>query len=356
MSVMRWRGVAASVALMLGAACGRAELRSGEPRSGANHTRLATATSDDCQPCHRAITQEWRGSGHARAWLDPLVAREYAADPDPSCVACHAPRSLGAGDGPDPSARAAQDGVDCVSCHVEGETLVRAVNQSTKASASGREALARAETSQTCAACHQFRFLPIDPSEGLAYDPTAWLQDTYGEWSRSRAAAAQVGCSDCHMPVVDQAGAPHRSHAFVGMQDPTLVGAAVRVAVVARREGGSVFVEVTLRPGAIGHAFPTGDLFRQGVLRVWTQERESAAGEFLLERRFASGASGYMVEVEDTRVPPPGAGELPPIVFRLRSPAAQRVGWSLDLRATTSDPPRPDDPRTRVAAGDVAIE
>ncbi|PRP97317.1 multiheme c-type cytochrome [Enhygromyxa salina] len=341
---MSARAVAATLAIVAGVGCGRGERRSGEPRSSATHEQLESTTSSDCAGCHGAITREWRGSGHARAWLDPLVAREYAADPDPSCVACHAPRTP---PGEQPEARAAHDGVDCVSCHVVADALVPAPS------------LARSEA---CAGCHQFRFLPVDASAGLAYDPEAWLQDTYGEWSRSRAAAAQIGCRDCHMPLVDQAGEPHRSHAFAGMHDQALVASAVRVGVEARREGGSVIVEVTLRPGAIGHAFPTGDLFRQGVLRVWTDERESAVDEFVLERRFAAqprhadGSGGYMVQVADTRVPPPGVGELPRVVFRLRSPAAQRVGWSLDLRATTSDPPRPDDPRTRVAAGDVAIE
>ncbi len=190
------------------------------------------------------------------------------------------------------------------------------------------------------------------------------MQDTLGEWSRSDAAESGRDCLDCHMPWVADTDTDgrHRDHNFVGMLDADLLGRAVEVEIEARREGGTVIVEATLRGAAIGHAFPTGDLFREAVLRVWTIERESDMDLRRMYRRFETVASvdqegrprDLSVEVEDSRVPPPGQGERR-FELRLRSPAAQRVGWSLELEAHSST--RGDDPpHTPVAQGEVPIE
>jgi hypothetical protein len=55
----------------------------------------------------------------------------------------------------------------------------------------------------------------------------------------------------------------HRSHAFVASRDPAFVRQAVRVQAV--RDDATTIL-LTLSPGNVGHAFPTGDLFRRLVV------------------------------------------------------------------------------------------
>ena len=131
------------------------------------------------------------------------------------------------------------------------------------------------------------------------------------------------------MPARGESRERHASHAFLGMLDRELVAEAVRVELHAERRGGTIVVDATLRPGAIGHAFPTGDLFRVAVFRVWTEERDADLAERRLERIFALGpreepdGPDYLSLVADTRAPPPGAGAPPHYELRLRSPAAR---------------------------------
>lgn len=290
------------------------------------------ASAEGCARCHAEVVEEWRGSAHANAWTDPLVAREYAAQPDPRCVGCHAPRTAA---GEQPSGLAAHDGVDCLSCHAAAD-----IHAPERALVSARE------SSEACGSCHQFRFWSAEHHDGPAYDTDAWLQDTLGEWSRSEAANANIGCVDCHMP--------EESHAFPGMSDPKLSASAVEVSLSARRAGETLIIDAQLRPGAIGHAFPTGDMFRAAVLRAWTDERSD---EYVLKRWFAAAPVHddadpvEVVEVADTRV----HGEPLSIELRLRDPDARRVNWSLQLRAAGRDGPDPLERRVTIREGELAV-
>ena len=135
------------------------------------------------------------------------------------------------------------------------------------------------------------------------------------------------------MPLAGPPGVQHRSHAFRTLEDPELVARAVRVSAAAERRGGTVRVTVELAPGEIGHAFPTGDMFRRAVLTV---SSGAAHKREVLRRYFAptitADARGHLLgEVDDTRIPPPGAGAAPRFLFELDDPRATEVSWSLVL-------------------------
>lgn len=242
------------------------------------HRRDATDLNAECEHCHEDIAAEWRDSLHARAWTDPAFQRSYEREQKAFCRSCHAPES-------DPGVAqvdeaAAHVGVGCVSCHVPGE---RTEGASVLAGVTGRAdraphgLMVSTDFSEApaCAGCHEFDF-PDRPASGPgAHD---MMQSTMSEHAVSR--YADVSCGECHMPLVaGDAGRPHRSHRFGSSRDPRRL----REAVVARawRESGGLVVR--LEPGVVGHAFPTGDLFRRLVVEG---ERLDAHGRTLhIDRR-----------------------------------------------------------------------
>ncbi|MCB9750911.1 MAG: hypothetical protein H6713_13065 [Myxococcales bacterium] len=338
------------------------------------HAGLSRA--DECASCHPVIAREWRSSNHARAWTDPLFQDEYLETPDPACRHCHAP--LAPRDR-EPRGLAARDGVDCVTCHYQGGAFVPVRSTySEQARAGWSRALIDAPpgaystspaaapgSSEFCGTCHQIHFLVAPAPESVTYDSAEWLQDTYREWLGSEVARAGVRCQDCHMPaVVGADGRAHTSHRFPGMYDEALVRRAVSVELTARREGGHVRVDARVLPRMIGHAFPTGDMFREAVLEVWTVEPASARASARLRRSFKIVAKDAPAREEpelvyagdeDTRVPAPGGDASPrALAFRLRSPAARELRWTLKLYARTAER-GPSREYTEVASGRAAI-
>lgn len=303
----------------------------------------------DCEPCHAEIVSEWRSSMHARAWTDPIFQNEYRVEPHPSCRGCHAPGSPA---DQIPVTGPGRDGISCAVCHMRAQTIFGAPVRTASGRASDDHAhsdgahpvraLPRLATSEFCAPCHQFHFPAVDPNasgdhDGTGYDPNLWLQDTYNEWTRSQAAADGRQCQDCHMSPTasgndrSRAGqGTHRSHRFAGMRDPALLARSVDVQVAATHMSDHILVRMYIRGADIGHALPTGDMFRQLVVQAWLAgssgtmsapenlDSRASPAQLVLKRWFAPvrqlAADGSVRYVHgqraDTRVPPPGPGQV----------------------------------------------
>jgi hypothetical protein len=171
------------------------------------------------------------------------------------------------------------------------------------------------------------------------------MQDTFGEWQQSSFAQQNVQCQDCHMPWQTTAnGTRYRSHRFVGPSDATLLSQAAVVSVSATKtRDGQITVQVQVSPGRIGHAFPTGDLFRRLEMRVWLDGAEQSAQTLGYAREFSdryehitSNVSAFVRrQVRDTRVQPPGSGpaEIQALVFHptaLQRASITLVRWKLE--------------------------
>lgn len=259
------------------------------PRTGGR-----AAANAGCVGCHEPIAREWESSLHrVSATVEPYV-KAYEREPLRFCRKCHVPEAM-----PDRTASkwAEEVGVGCVTCHVTQARSVLAA----PGGDDGRMAPHAVTRSpgfagpDACAACHTFGF----PDAILRDEPTA-MQATNREHERSW--ASQYACADCHMPWVDDENGGHRSHVFAASRDPSMLARAVGVAA---RRVSPTEVEVTLTPGAAGHAFPTGDLFRRLELRVSIAGRGRPIIK-TLGRTFAPRvqSSGITVrdEIEDTRV------------------------------------------------------
>lgn len=273
-------------------------------------------TVEGCADCHAEIAQEWAGSAHARSWTDPVFQAEHAPAPQAFCRSCHAPRAESeAVSGP------AARGVDCAVCHVrDGRVLGRHGRGAEAHPVRAEPELGR---SSFCGPCHEFAFPERAPGGPRPeYLPGLPLQRTLTEHAAS--AARDRTCQECHLP----RRGDHADHRFPGLGDPALMRRALRTRVRAvAGERGALRVEVVLRARELGHAFPTGDMFRQA--RFEARRGPDVATE-RLQRWFArvpGDDAFYLAEVDDTRVPPDG-----PRAFTLALPPGEGpLRWRLDV-------------------------
>jgi hypothetical protein len=262
-----------------------------------------------CAGCHPDIAAEWTRSLHQHAWKDEVFQQAFQVEPLPFCRGCHAPESDPARE---PTARAREVGVGCVTCHLEADGV-----HATTASGRADHAVfsdAKLAKPAACARCHQFEF----PAEANQPHPQP-MQDTVAEHAAS--SKADTPCQACHMPIVDGADGRHRSHAFSVIADPSLIRRAVTVRAERADDRDGAAVRITLAAAAVGHAFPTGDMFRRVEVRAEAIDAHgrviATAVPVVLQRRFEDvprdptgvDLSFARVEVEDSRVPPPGLGE-----------------------------------------------
>jgi hypothetical protein len=291
--------------------------RAQAPGSAADERATSTPAWLECAECHAEIDAQWRGSLHATAWTDPIVQAEYARSPAPTCRGCHAPADV------------PERGIDCAACHVRDGWILAARPSPAGVLAHPVRATPAQGTVDACRGCHQFDF-----ADDGVHDPREPLQDTLAEWARSTAADEGRTCQACHMAERrDPDGVRRTSHALRGLDDPQLLAEAVRVDGEALADATGVTVRLELRGHRIGHAFPTGDLFREAVLTLRTDA--GARDAIVLKRWLAStidpdGDDHHVRQVDDTRVPPPGDGTLRDEV-RLDDPTATRVHWELRL-------------------------
>jgi hypothetical protein len=227
------------------AASWHGELPGPAPRG--RHPEQAVALNRECERCHVQIAEQWRESLHARSHTDAVYQRALAIEPLAFCQACHAPEAdLGAEVPPHVGIL----GVACVTCHLLGSDVVAAAQprQSTRHVSHPVLRDATFGTAAACGACHEFAF----PDRSARRTPEL-MQSTLSEHAQSP--RRDESCADCHMPRI----AGLRSHLFSGGRDAGLVASAVAVTATRTATG----VRVTLAPRALGHAFPTGDLFRR---------------------------------------------------------------------------------------------
>ena len=295
------RGAIAIVIAIAASACGPSDAA----RSDASAPRVvrdadATARNAGCVSCHRETAERWRESLHARAFTDAGFAAAFASEPEPFCQGCHAPESVPT----DPQDPDAAIGVACITCHAS-------IDMGT----AGGHATPRAPIGdQVCAACHEFGF----PDGGGA------MQTTVTEHAQSPFAARS--CIDCHMP--SEAG--HRDHGFHASRDPTLLRSAI--AIEAHRDGPERVV-VHLRLGEVGHAFPTGDMFRRVVVYGQAVDAHGvavAADAVVFDRGLLD--EGDRVDASaafDVRLGAPGRPREQSVTLELPGAAAWPVKWSV---------------------------
>lgn len=246
---------------------------------------LPATSPADCASCHPEVANEWRESMHAQSYTDPTFLAELRETHGTGrCIACHAPMAQNA----DTDRTTRREGVSCAACHVrEGEVLAaHAPERDAPHPVRMEPQLAE---SVFCAGCHDFAFPAESTGLGPARAAGQGQQTTYREWLASPAASEGRACIDCHMPrVLRASGRAGRSHRELGLRDPTFVRESLEVEARASTRRRSVRVDLTLRAVEIGHALPTGDLFRQLRVRV---SNGAGADERILMRHVLSSSA-----------------------------------------------------------------
>ena len=272
----------------------------GPARPGKSAGLARARLNAECEGCHVEEARQWRGSLHQQAFSDSLFQRAYALEPLAFCRACHAPE---ADPTHPPPPELAELGVACTTCHVESANVVTASHASGDSPHPVRSDPALA-SKKACARCHEFDF-PLLP--GVA------MQSTLTEHARSTVSTRE--CQSCHMPL--DAKRHKSAHDFRVLGNPDLIRSAARVSAARWNERS---IEVSLRAINVGHAFPTGDLFRRLELRACVDQgaREVCAPPAHLARQYRvqlTPQGNQRVPIADTRVAAPGTA--PPSTVRL---------------------------------------
>ncbi len=248
----------------------RASVASEPPCHGRVDDRMA------CAKCHRAVHEEWKGSAHARAFVDPIFqqALESRASPE-RCIPCHAPVSALDRLGQMPRARNdhRELGVDCRSCHVRNDTVHGPNGASTDAHKTEKDPTFQGRGAVAlCTGCHDMRIADVLPlgREFLA----ATADDGDGD----------ATCVSCHMESVRRAVAEDpgtgkqsgelragRSHALLGPLDADFCASAFLFTVEMAKGQASL----VLRCGA-GHGVPGLARLRSFLVRVQWLDKAAA--------------------------------------------------------------------------------
>lgn len=225
---------------------------------------LASMSAQSCNGCHYSAHDGWKSSAHAVGHASASFVKAVREAGTPMCTVCHQAlvtqqTDLVAYDGDtqhprtEPNPRfdptLSTEGVTCATCHVRDGVVIAAEPVTKAPHPTGYSP--ELTSSELCAACHQLTWPGADQP----------IYDTYGEWSRSAYAAAEIRCQDCHMAAGADArlGSDHRSAADPARAVTVLVDVD-HVDVV--RGGPPIEVAIRILNTGAGHTFPTGTPWR----------------------------------------------------------------------------------------------
>lgn len=277
------------------------------------------ARNAECEDCHPRVAEQWRNSLHARAFTVPEFRRAFRLEPLGFCRGCHAPEA-----GPRPDETGESIGVACITCHLVDDELVltgpvRAGSDVAEPPHPLRRE-ARFGSSDACAGCHEFAF----PGRAAGDER---MQTTVSEHRDSQ--QADRSCADCHMP---QGASGERSHGFHASRDSAWMQSVVDVQAT-RPRGDKLVITLELDKAAIGHALPTGDLFRRIAVEAISTRKQvrPTTKRRILARHWAPRTGGQPSEytvVADDRL---GVGDNPRVVHLSLEPEdeALPVRWKV---------------------------
>lgn len=265
----------------------------------------------DCGKCHQFEYNTWRESVHARAFTTHIFSHAVQRDREAWCLNCHTPLWSGKEEDVEriigwltkPAGARSQmpahleQGITCAVCHVRDGQIVGSGKRARDPSGKKHEVLIdkNLRTEKFCAGCHQFNF-PAEIKPVVVYQHSPPMQNVVAEHLSLRKLYSDKRCGDCHFKNAD-----HSLHQTAG----TDMREKFQVEVKRKRGGKPNEISYTIRTPAIGHHFPTGDLFRAVKLTIYGEgEKVLYREEFRKEVRVVDQEL-----VSDTTMRPVKVGE-----------------------------------------------
>ncbi|MCE9499325.1 MAG: cytochrome c family protein [Leptospira sp.] len=227
-------------------------------------------SSKECQSCHKEIFKEWEGSRHKVAFANDLYRESHSREPLTWCVNCHAPVMRAGGSPENISDRMFRDeGISCIVCHQRGDLILTSRIPKNPKTHIYKE-VPEMKSGEFCGHCHQFNFPKGTgnvPHDKFQYSAQA-MQNTLEEWKKSFFYGKE-NCQDCHMEPAGS-GREYRTHNFPGGHDKNFLKKSFQVSgkMINRNS-----LEIRIIGKNIGHAFPTGDLFRTLIVRLLDKQK-----------------------------------------------------------------------------------
>ncbi|ABZ93126.1 Hypothetical protein LBF_0590 [Leptospira biflexa serovar Patoc strain 'Patoc 1 (Ames)'] len=253
-------------------------------------------STKDCERCHKSISQSHQKSAHANAWKDPIFQIAFQKEPRQWCMNCHAPLHTF---GPkfefskliqsQPNKETWAEGVNCAVCHVRDNEIYGKHNRDDIKD----HRVIRDEVfsnNSLCNNCHLFHF-PQKHFPEVEYTNVI-MQGTGSESDRliSKVTKTEL-CVNCHLKN------NHKLNGTVFDLD-WMDNWKVDVATTAKDK--EHLVQLTLKFPKMGHKFPTGDLFRSLVFRIF-DKNQNVISEYRFERKMRLVD---LYEIRDTRLSP----------------------------------------------------
>ena len=297
-----------------------------------------------CATCHAAQFEEWGKSLHSRA-MGPGVLGQllnlpaHARGDHQDCIRCHAPlaeqadslvaaieklsgKNMAGINQPGPLH---EQGLICAGCHVRDNTWYgpprrdgsQPVGDTSAQPHGGWKASNAFESSQFCAACHQFKDDEYSLNGKL-------LENTFREWQGSRYAREAVSCQSCHMP--------DRRHLWRGIHDPEMVKKGVEIGAGPLSVAtGELAAQLNVTNTGVGHYFPTYVTPKVVINAVQLDAQgnrlKGTEQEFVIGRQVSQDLSR---EIADTRIAPDARASFD--YRRPRHSSATALAWEVQVQ------------------------
>ena len=219
-------------------------------------------SSKECGNCHKEIYEEWKTTRHRVAFTNELYKESHEREPLTWCVNCHAPMVKTNGDLEKIEDRVfTEEGISCIVCHKRGDKILTAHTPSKPKEHEYIE-VKEMKRSEFCENCHQFNF-PVGtgnvPHKNFKYSNQP-MQNTFTEWQMSYFYGKET-CQDCHM----QPKEGYKTHFFPGGHNRDYLSKSFSVSL---SKVSNSSIKLTVIGKRLGHAFPTGDLFRTLIVKL----------------------------------------------------------------------------------------
>jgi hypothetical protein len=297
------------------------------------------SSAETCKNCHPNHYNEWKGSMHAYAFVDPIntvwmdgLRNSLGADVlGQFCVQCHSPIGMLTGETPigfdknnvDPLA---MEGVTCDACHLMEKASGTTINESVyhydvKSGKKFGSIMDPASNNFHSSEGKQFYSLSIAclPCHNLINQNGLPAEITYTEWLQSLYNMSSVECQDCHMPTYSgraAVGGPQRDnlhrHDFIGVDVALIDNFPNKVAQMQKIEqllqnsvilnvelpdsvkaNSNLEIRTTVINDRVGHDIPSQDTF---IRQMWLEVTVTSAGDTLYKSGYFDANGDLMDE------------------------------------------------------------